>query len=182
MVPSDCVPDSRLALVFYTLQCTTILLDTHDFGAPRINGARLYEALGFVQSELLRLKGRLADSLSDCIRLGLMAFLATTFRVPGQYEHPCCASLAEPLLGACVANGKGLARLPKALRTWLLLVGAMTAGAVGNDRVRLAWRDLLSANRDSWDVMRQDAKKVMWVDVMHDALGKNAFDALGINE
>ncbi|KAK0389560.1 hypothetical protein NLU13_3135 [Sarocladium strictum] len=176
MVRPDCVPDHRLALVFYTLQCTTILLNTHDLGAPQVNGARLHDSMGFVQSELLRLKDQLADQLSECIRLSLMTFLATTFRVPGQYEHPCCGSLAEPLLSACVANKEGISRLPKAMQTWLLLVGAMAAGAVSNERVRLGWRSLFSAKQEPWEVMRLEVKRVMWIDAIQDVLGRRALE------
>jgi hypothetical protein len=179
MVRSVCVPDSRLALVFYTLQCTAILLDTHDFGAPSVNGARLHEGMGFVQSELLRLKDQITDGLSEAIRLSMVAFLATTFRVPGQYEHPSCASLAKPLLSSCVANKDGIAKLPDAMRTWLLLVGVMTASGFGDHHIRLAWRTLMPLPQAmSWDAARVEAKRVIWIDAIHDALGRRAFDAL----
>lgn len=179
MICSDCVPDSRLALVFYTLQCTALLLDTHDFGAPTINGGRLHERMGFVQYELLSLKDQLMDGISELIRLSMVAFLATTFRVPGQYEHPSCARLARPLLASCTANRDGIAKIPGAMRTWLLLVGVMTASGFGDHQIRMAWRDLVPLSPAmSWEAVRGEAKKVMWIDAIHDALGRRAFDAL----
>jgi hypothetical protein len=179
MVRYDCVPDSRLALVFYTLQCTAILLDTHDFGAPTVNGARLHKRMSFVQSELLRLKGLLVDGLSEVLRLGMVAFLTTTFRVPGQYEHPACARLAKPLLASCTANRDGIAKLPGEMRTWFLLVGLMTASGFDHLQTRMAWRDLVPLPPAlSWETVRGEAKKVMWIDAIHDALGRRGFDAL----
>lgn len=178
MLPPDFVSDKRLALVFHTLQCTTVLLDTHDFGAPCVNGARLHEGMGFVQSELLELKGKLADGLSKCIRLALMAFLATTFRVPGQFEHPCCASLAEPLLSAYIAGRKRIMALPDALQTWLLLMGVMTAGGVTDEPLRASWRHMSTLHQNCWDGVKHQARRVMWIDAIHDPLGRRAFDTL----
>lgn len=97
----DRLVDSKLAAVFHNLQYTTILLNQHYYNETPIEGIFLQECLGFVHSSLIELEGQLQNKLSECLRLGMMAFFATTFRLPGLYEHPCCKSLAYKAFIRC---------------------------------------------------------------------------------
>lgn len=178
MLQPDFIPDGRLVHVFHALQCTTIVLDTHEFGAPSINGVLLSQAMGFVQSELLELRTQVRDGLSSLILLSLLAFHATTFRLPGLYEHPCCSVLAGSLLEAFSANERGIQMLPETMRIWLILIGALTAK--GDEARIAAWRRYCTqaVSEGPWETIRQEARKVMWIDSIHNEVGKAALSML----
>lgn len=174
----DFFQNEELSAVFHTLQCTVVLLNKHYDEKTPINGALLKDAMGFVHSNLFRLEGQLTDRLSECLRLAMTAFLATTFRLPGLYEHPCSRSLAIELLQSFSASQDLVTALPDTMQTWLTLVCLMSTGPVDEQYVR-AMSGLGARYRLPWDQVRQQARRVMWIDSLHDDLGRKSFELLG---
>ncbi len=177
MLCVDEIVDSDLAAVFHTLQYTTILFNKHYYTQTPIKGALLQECLGFVQSRLIAIDGQPKDELSECLHLAMMAFFATTFRLPGQYEHPCCTSLASRLQASYTAAHASIVNLPDSISIWLMFVCLVSA----DNRHELyswpRWQEI-AARGLSWEEIWAQLKQVMWIDTFHDDLGRRTFEAL----
>ncbi|KAL2059805.1 hypothetical protein VTL71DRAFT_10189 [Oculimacula yallundae] len=171
MMYIDTVIDSNLAVVFHTLRCTTILLNKHYYNQTPVDGKFLQECLGFIHTKLIELEGQLGTHLSECLHLGMMTFLATTFRIPGLYELPYSKSLSNKLQVAYFNIKDSIPDLQSGLDIWLIFVYLISA-----DIIDSSWTELCSqATRGlSWDEIKLQLKEVMWIDTFHDDLGKMA--------
>lgn len=122
MLRVDGLVDSELAVVFHNLQYTTILFNKHYYSQTPINGTLFQECLGFVHSGLIKLQGQLKNKLSECLRLGMMAFLATTFRLPDLYEQPYCKTLSNKLRHSYAVAKDSIPDLQMSIDIWLIFV------------------------------------------------------------
>lgn len=175
MLRVDGLVDSKLALVFHNLQYTTILFNKHYYNQTPINGALFQECLGFVHSGLIKLQGRLKNKLSECLCLGMMAFLATTFRLPDLYEQPYCKTLTNKLRLAYTAAKDSVPDMHTSIDTWLMFVCLISTNRKEGPDVRAIW-EIGAARGLPWDEIRRQLKEVMWIDAFHDGLGKRAFE------
>ena len=177
MLCVDGLVDSNLAAVFHNLQYTTILINKHYYNQTPINGIFLQECLGFVHSSLIELEGRLKNKLSECLRLGMMAFLATTFRLPDLYEQPYCKNLTNKLQLSYATAKDSIPDLQKTIDIWLILVCLISTDNIDDPDIWASWK--ATATRGlSWNEIRRQLKQVMWIDAFHDDLGRRAFETL----
>lgn len=174
----DELVDSNLAAVFHSLQYITSLLNKHYYSQTPIDGKFLRESLGFVHSALVQLEGQLKNILSECLRLGMMSFLATTFRLPGLYEHPCCRVLDKKLQLSYAAAKASCPDLQERIDDWLVLVCLMSTKNIDESHSNWASWKAIAVREQLWDETRRKLKQVMWIDAIHDDLGRTAFEAL----
>lgn len=177
MLCADGLVDSALTAVFHNLQYTTILFNRHYYNDTPIDGIFLHECLRFVHSSLIDLEGQLRNKLSECIRLGMMVLFATTFRLPGLYEHPCCKSLANELRLSYAAAKVSIPELQETIDMWLMFVCLISTDDIDELSGWASWNAVVIRGL-SWDETRRQLKQVMWIDAIHDELGKKAFEAL----
>ncbi|RMJ15095.1 hypothetical protein CDV36_005249 [Fusarium kuroshium] len=173
MLCIDGLVNTDLAVVFRYIQYTAILFNTHYHSKTPINGAFIRQCLGFVHSSLIDLEGRLKGELSKCVHIGMMIFLATTFRLPGWSEQHYCQGLAEKMPVAYAAARPLIPAQRGTLDIWLMLMAQICTGPVAEK----CW-DLSKICRLDWDETRRRLKQVMWIDAFHDDIGKRAFETL----
>ncbi|RSL60407.1 hypothetical protein CEP53_005437 [Fusarium sp. AF-6] len=173
MVCIDGLVNTGLAIVFRYLQYTAILFNTHYHSKTPINGAFIRQCLGFVHSSLIDLEGRLTGELSKCIHLGMMIFLATTFRLPGWIGQHYCQGLAEKMQVAYAAAKPLIPVRHRTLDIWLMMMTQISSGTAAEE-----CRGLLKMCELDWDETRRRLKQVMWIDAFHDDIGKRAFETL----
>jgi hypothetical protein len=177
MLCVDGLVESDLATVFHNLQYTTILFNKHYYDKTPVDGIFIRQCLGFVHSSLIELEGRLKNQLSECLRLGMMAFLATTFRLQGSYEQYYCKSLANKLRLSYATAKASIPDLPKAIDIWLILVLLISTDDIDELYICASW-EATAARGLPWNETRKHLKQVMWIDSVHDDLGRRAFGAL----
>jgi hypothetical protein len=177
MLCVDGLVESDLAAVFHSLQYTTILFNKHYYDKTPVDGIFIRQCLGFVHSSLIELEGRLKNQLSECLRLGMMAFLATTFRLQGSYEQYYCKSLANKLRLSYATAKASIPDLPKAIDIWLILVLLISTDDIDELYICASW-EATAARGLPWNETRKHLKQVMWIDSVHDDLGRRAFGAL----
>jgi hypothetical protein len=173
----DGLVESDLATVFHNLQYTTILFNKHYYDKTPVNGRYIRQCLGFVHSSLIELEGRLKNELSECLRLGMMAFLATTFRLQGSYEKYYSKSLANELQLSYATAKASTPDLPKTIDIWLILLLLISTDDIDELYMCASW-EAAEARRLSWNETCRHLKQVMWIDSVHDDLGRRAFEAL----
>ncbi|KAK4897731.1 hypothetical protein LTR27_004503 [Elasticomyces elasticus] len=164
----------RMATIYHDLQrIVGIINDGVDRGDP-IKGDLFQHWLASVQNRLLLLECDSDNPISDSLRLGLLAFLSTTIQVPrGCMTYPSFASTYGQTWQAVQAATPE----HRLIQSWLLIVGAMSVLDVSEPWVKLRWVESSLAGLE-WEEVRDRLEKVMWINCIHDGLGRRAFVAL----
>ncbi|KAH6646693.1 hypothetical protein BKA67DRAFT_663094 [Truncatella angustata] len=173
--------DHRIAAIFRDLQHYTDLINRASTAEDRRPAAEFQNVLCSVQYRLVQLRGSLGDIPAECLRLAMLAFLTTTFRVPGQssrYPH-----LAGRFRECCLALEVATPQL-RDLTLWFLIVGAMALYDGGEEEeeeeqewLRRRWSGCVPDDM-TWSRARVRLKNIMWIDAIHDWSGERAFMAL----
>jgi len=174
MLSVDELVEAELATVFRSLQYTTILLNEQYHQNAPIDGTFIQQSLGYIHSKLIELDGRMRSELSSYLCLAMMAFLGTTFRLPGSYENYYCKSLVNKLRSSSAVVNVEMPDLQKTLEIWLRMVLLISSDHGEELDVFTRWE----ARELSWDETRRHLKQVMWIDAFQDDLGRRAFARL----
>lgn len=130
---------------------------------------------------LVALQDSLADTASECFRLGLLAFLTTLmFRVPNTTskragEAVQFAYLTSSYRRACRTGASMLPR-SNVLAFWVLFIGAMTVFTDEDqewlvDKIATVTRTL-SSTPMIWEDARAHLEGVLWIRGIHDEMGQ----------
>ncbi|KAI1813657.1 hypothetical protein GGS20DRAFT_552222 [Poronia punctata] len=179
--------DARIISIFRDLQEVT-----HRFNESRARGERLdastYQAFhNSASSRLLRLKDSLGDVTSECVRLGLLAYLTLgSFRVlQNRLGHARNPSI-YPYLGrsfrtACLAIDLDTPQL-STLMLWLLTIGSMSVFNIDEEPwLAEKWREaaqVLPGVLVSWEAALEQLDSVMWMNSVLDEMGFQMYQKL----
>ena len=166
--------DPRLAQCFVDLQrfAAAVNAATPDRPMP----STVFQGIvSSIQYRLIALQETLADFLAECLRLGMLAFLTTTFQMPGNVvRYPYLARRFRDCYRA-VEKTPELADLVR----WLLVIGAVSVCGPEEAWLRAGWAvDVAGEEKQSWGRTRERLRDVMWIDGLHDEPGRAAFEAL----
>ncbi|KAJ5502158.1 hypothetical protein N7463_005032 [Penicillium fimorum] len=181
--------DLRLIIAFQDLQRLTELINVHADSNMRLNTSEFQPVLSSIQTRLLHLKDLLVDMPGEWLCLGMLAFLATMFRVPGRqvaYEHladrlrracralvPSESSSISQSMSAPMSKNSGL----QSVLRWLAIVCGMTVFGTSERWLRELWAGIAEPNL-LWAGTRTELKRVMWIGCIHDERGRRIFAAL----
>ena len=172
--PATAFANTELAGVFKDLQLLCSILNSdcpqRDALSPTDYQSRICSA----QYILLRLQGSLDTVLAECLRLTMLAFLATTFQIPGtKFHYPYLARCWRDCL--CALE---VARLDhREIFFWMMTMGAMSVFAEDSTWLRDRWQCVAPPHM-AWDEARGQLKAFLWIDAIHDQHGLQSFDAL----
>ncbi len=179
----DGLVDQRLVSVFVDLQETATRINRH-WAQYRLLESSTFEPLyGSILSRLLALNDCLEDTMSECLRLGLLAFLViTTFRVPDSRASRTSKAKSYPHLATafrkkCRAIEASTPRL-SALVFWLLIIGAMSVLDVEDEGWLVKkWNEVARSlgGERTWEGARVRLEGVLWMNRIHDDVGKETF-------
>jgi hypothetical protein len=120
------------------------------------------------------------DPLQEAIRAGLLTFSSTIFLtryyMKQPYEH-IFHLFSSTLFKLCQSTST---IVPRPIMLWLMILYHVVAYKEPSPEDRLSvWLDkAVSLTRvDTWPQAHRTLKSVMWVDFVHDAPGKKAFEA-----
>lgn len=116
----------------------------------------------------------LEDSIQDLLRLTMLAFMTTTFKVPGR-KIPY-SWLVKQLRDTYAKAAGGPLERHKSLRLWVLITAAFTVTGTQEYWVREAWRGVGSGL--DWAAVKTHLMRVMWIEMIHDRPGKKVFHQL----
>ncbi|KAK3640527.1 hypothetical protein LTR56_011865 [Elasticomyces elasticus] len=166
--------DARLATVFHDLQRLTRLANTHVQRDSRLKGDLFQHLLGSIQRRLLWLRYPPDQGWSERLRLGMLAFLTTSFRLPGKMVS--FKYLASNYRTSCQTLVAASAEV-ETLASWLILIGAMSVFEPNERWLRAKWLSF-AVPGDDWEVVRRRVASVAWIDSVHDEPGMLAYEAL----
>lgn len=155
--------------------------------STRINFARktrskllkelLLDTMASVMYRLLHMAYR-HSSLDQCIRLGLLAYSSSVFlqwRDTKMSYHYFSSSYRD-----CLTTSHFSDALHIHLQLWLLMTGAVSVFKEHDDQwlKPQLFSIINSCGLDSWDQARDILHSFMWIDLLHDHLGKKFFDSV----
>jgi len=122
-----------------------------------------------------------SDPSQEAIRTGLLAFSSTIYMQRHFMEQPY-DHLLNRYSNSLVRLRKStdVDLLPVPIVLWLAILShVLTHNGPSPADWRSVWLDeaILRAGIDSWSQAREVLRSVMWVDFIHDRLGKQAFEA-----
>lgn len=122
----------------------------------------------------MHLNDLLEDPIQELVRLTTLAFLTTTFKVPGR-RIPYGWVVKQ--LGDTYAKVAGSPfEEDKSLHLWVLMTAAFTVTGAQEDWVREAWRKVDSGL--GWAAVKNHLMRVMWIEMIHDKPGEMVFHEL----
>lgn len=166
--------DFRLANVFQDFRYLSVIINRNVVDNTRYNAVSFQSFLTSLQSRLMHLSGLLNDSLEESVRLTLLAFLTTTFKVPGR-KIPY-GWVVEQLGEAYSKVQGGLYEQNRSLCLWILITAAFTVAGAQQDWIRKAWE--IADSRLDWPSVKQHLVRVIWIDIIHDRPGERTFEQL----
>jgi len=140
----------------------------------RLPALAFQSQISSAQARLLRLQDRLNGGLAECIRVCLLAFLATTAQLSATESR--YRALATRFPRAFASLGEPT-RDTQALRLWMMMVGGISVLSLDAVWFRDRWQAEVPSTLD-WDEARQMLKTIMWVDFIHDVPGQQIFSAM----
>ncbi|OTB11599.1 hypothetical protein K445DRAFT_321979 [Daldinia sp. EC12] len=183
--------DAELALAWRTMKQFCTLVNRAAAARRKLSEQNLLDPMASVMYRLLHMRFA-RSSLSEVVRLGLLAFCSSVFlqwssvrlpytHFPGVYRDNL-VNLEFPLPDANTYDSSSLdnnVSTPRLL-IWLLTVGAVSLfSAADNEAWLKPWLrvNLELCGVDSWPAMRAVLDSFMWVGVVQDAPGKALFDS-----
>ncbi|KAF2115385.1 hypothetical protein BDV96DRAFT_77229 [Lophiotrema nucula] len=172
----------RLAIAFQDLQQLARLLHGVAGTGVRISGDIAQRAFESLKARLLELEGTLEKGLAECLRLCMLVYLTTTFRLPGRkaYYWSFISGYRESF---AIMHWSSLDHWQKShpqyrdIVLWLLMAGAMTAFDDTNPCFCDIW-DAYVPSAMTWEELQEKLRKLAWTDVIHNAPGRTAFGGM----
>lgn len=137
----------------------------------------LLDAMASIMYRLMHMSYR-HSSLDECIRLGLLAYSSSIFlqwRGTTMSFHSFSTDYR-----ACLTSSHFLDLLPHYLQLWILMTGAVSI--LKEEDYQWLKPQLLSITNScglhSWYQARDTLHSVMWIDLLHDHLGKRYFNSV----
>lgn len=166
--------DPRLQNVYIDLRSFSKMADTLITARRKLRPELFQEIMLSSQYRLLFLENSLNDRVQEAMRLGLLAYETTVFlQAPGLRLE---SVLFAQQLRDAVENFVVVSRETANLKLWLLFIGAIITFNLSDPWLIEAILDLTFYQE--WDAIRKRLKKIMWIDAVHDDLGKYVHEAI----
>jgi hypothetical protein len=128
-------------------------------------------AIHSVQVRLLDLAGNLEDDIAECLRLGMLAFLTTTFQLPGRkLEYTHLAQRLKDMLTRVHTSTLGAQRM----MSWVLMISTIAIFETDEPWIPRVWNMFVEEGL-TWGELRSTLKGAIWIECIHDAPAEKVF-------
>lgn len=136
----------------------------------------VYRHLISAQYDLFELDNQCEGILDECVRMVLLAMLASVFQVHNdlkvQYDFA-----AIRLQGLCLQVDLSNPDV-RELMVWVLMMGALSVFNCDDAWLRDKWRAVLEDVSPSWSEVRRRLESYIWINQCHDGSGWFKFERL----
>jgi hypothetical protein len=166
--------DWKLQNAFKDLRDFSTLANRLSPSSQKLKPEAFQEIMLSIQYRLLQMDfSEDPNPIQEALRIGLLAFESTIFlQIQGTKlksqsfdEQLRLAIQATPVQGEATAN----------VKLWLLLIGSIMVFNGSEDWLVQSIRSLVG--RQTWAEVQERVKEVMWVDMIHDVPGRQAYEA-----
>ncbi|KAF2003791.1 hypothetical protein P154DRAFT_486527 [Amniculicola lignicola CBS 123094] len=160
----------KLAGVYKDLQYLSNLINKNDIHGTMMDAESFQNAVHSIQSRLLALQGDNRGGIGECMRLGMLAVLTTTFRMPSRkMPHAYLASRLRATLETTSATTPG----SRMVLTWVLLMSIVAVFEANESWISHLWCTLV--RQQKWEAMEAMMEQLIWIRCIHDEPGNQAF-------
>lgn len=182
--PINGMLDQRVTSVYGDLQGLVAQINAYWARSQRLGYSEFRPTYGSILRRLVALRDSIDDAVSECFRLGLLAFLTTVaFCIPNTAPSRASEASQFPYLTssyrrAC-RNIMSTNPPSDVLAFWLLTVGAMTVFTLEDDdwladKFKEVARTL-SGVPLSWEDARACLEHILWIKNIHDEMGRKVY-------
>jgi hypothetical protein len=168
--------DSQLASAWSSMTDFCCVINLAAETQQRISVETFLHSMASIMYNLLDMHFE-ASSWDETIRLGLLSFSCNVF-LPWSHLATPLPHLHSILRNHFASLAANFPALPPKLLVWLLMAVAVTiSGESDSDWVYGLLRDAISlCEIKCWSQMRDMLMSLMWIEIVHDKLGKGVFD------
>lgn len=166
--------DWRLQNAFKDLRDFSALANKLSPTAQKLKPEAFQEIMLSIQYRLLQLDfSSDLNPLQEALRVGLLAYESTIFlQIQGmKLKSDSFNVQMQEAIQEVAVQGEATANV----KLWLLLVGSMMVFSGSEEWLVQSIRSL--TGRQTWEEVRERVKEVMWIDVIHDVPGRQAYEA-----
>jgi hypothetical protein len=173
----NALTDHRLAAVFNDVKHLVHLINVHFAKNTKFHGEAFQASISSIQSRLLLLKDLLkgVSAMDEIVCLAMLAFMTTTFQIPGRKVPywDLRRNLRKAIDKVWAARGGS------EVGVWVLVIGAISVLDKCEDQAWLVekWTEVAEDGVE-WEVVKMRVQRVLWIDCIHDKLGKELFDRM----
>ncbi|KAF1960782.1 hypothetical protein CC80DRAFT_544176 [Byssothecium circinans] len=162
----------KFAIVYSDLRYLTNLINDKVATRTYIPTDLFHGAIHSIQTRLFHLEGLLSDDVAECFRLGMLACLTTTFKLPGRkMEYKNLADNLRHKLQAIRITSLGAQHMV----FWVLVMSIVAIFEVDEAWLPQAWEKLLEEGV-SWEEVRTRLRNAIWITCIHDKPAEQAFE------
>ncbi|KAJ4265363.1 hypothetical protein NW762_004651 [Fusarium torreyae] len=166
--------DYRLQNVFKDLRDFSSLANRLTPGCQKLKPEAFQEIMLSIQYRLLILDYSCdPNPIQEAMRVGLLAYESTIFlQIQGtKLKSDDFSQRLREAIQAIAVLGEATANI----KLWLLLVGSMMVFDGNEDWLVQSIQSL--TGRQTWTEVRKRVKEIVWIDVVHDVSGREAYEA-----
>ncbi|RVX70132.1 hypothetical protein B0A52_06304 [Exophiala mesophila] len=176
-LPEDDLPIPLNNAVFATIvrdfRCLVRIINEHARANRRLANEVFLESVSSIQHRILHVPPMSHDRIADCLRLGILAYLTTAFRVLGGTKRPYRHLTAQfrTQIQALEPN----TAFEMDVLCWLVMVGVICLFDTQQPWLIPIWRVVIK-QCPTWTELRSRLSNITWIGVIHDELGETAFN------
>ncbi|PVI06764.1 hypothetical protein DM02DRAFT_724086 [Periconia macrospinosa] len=165
----------KFTVVYNDLRCFVNMLNTNITSKTYMPTDVFHQSIHSIQGRLLQLDGKLFDTIAECVRLGMLAVLTTTFRLPGpkmeySYLHDCLRIRLHTVRPETTSARK--------MVFWVLMMSLVAVFEVHEDWIPEVWGRLRGEEK-GWGEVKRALKSAIWIDYIHDEPAREVFKRFG---
>lgn len=167
--------DVAFATIIRDFRCLVRIINEHAKANQRLENQVFLEAVSSIQHRILHLPSMSHDCTADCLRLGMLAYLTTAFRVLGGTRRPYRHLAAQFKTQIQALQSK--TAFEADILCWTVMVGVICLLDTKPPWLIAIWRVVIK-QCPTWTELRDRLHNVMWIGIIHDKPGEIAFDEL----
>lgn len=164
----------KLATVYKDLRTLANLINERKVDEVKMSGQFFQAAFHSIQTRLLGLQDTLQDEVAECFRLGMLAFLATSFCLPGRkMTYPYLALRVRKVLEKLRASTSATRHIV----LWVLVISIIAIFESDESWIQDTWNSVVEKEM-LWAEARKTLQAIAWIVDVHDEAGQKAFNVL----
>ncbi|VUC29345.1 unnamed protein product [Clonostachys rosea] len=165
------VDNIPLRTIFCDLRHLVDRINQKYASSKHLTGVEFQGSISSIQSRLLRLTIDPEDKESECVRLGMLAFLSTTLFVPGKrLASVYLSTQLKQLCGEITVWGTS----SRFMVLWLLIVGSISVFAPDEPWILAKWAEAADVDL-VWEELELHLRDILWIDCIHEEPARKAF-------
>lgn len=162
----------RLVTVYQDLQYLSRKINENVHTDTRWSGDSFQVAVNSIQSRLLSLSDALQDPFAECVRMAMLAFLTTLFRVPGKnvpYTH-----LKIRYKELFPTKEEEISKDSRSdMLFWVFMIGAISILHRDEEWLSSIWRLFFNGITPAWEESKKRLMGFIWIECIHDGPAKS---------